>query len=114
MQIHYLEIVTRDVEAVCASYTATCQAKFGEPVPEYGNARTAQLANGGTIAVRAPMRDDETPVVRPYLLVDDIQSAVESATSAGGEIAVPPMEIPGRGMIAIYFLGGNEHAVWQC
>ena len=113
MKIHYLEIVTPELEATCKAYEQILGVSFGEPAPELGNARTAQLAGGGLLGVRAPMRPDEAPVVRPYVLVDDIAAAVERAAAAGAEIALPPMEIPGRGQCAIYLLGGIEHALWQ-
>lgn len=113
MQIEYLEIVTPDVAATCATFAKLYDATFGDPVAELGNARTADLPNGGRIGVRAPLRDDEQPVVRPYLLVDDIESAVETAEANGAMIAHPPMELPGQGMFAIYILGGIEHGLWQ-
>ena len=81
--------------------------------PELGNARTADLEDGGRIGVRAPMRDTEAPVVRPYLLVDDIEAAVKAAETAGAIVAMPPMEIPGGGTFSIYILGGIEHGLWQ-
>ena len=59
------------------------------------------------------MRDTEAPVVRPYLLVDDIEAAVKAAADAGAEIAMPAMEIPGQGRFAIYLLGGIDHGLWQ-
>jgi hypothetical protein len=52
-------------------------------------------------------------VVRPYWLVDDIDAAVAAVVQAGGQIAHPPMEIPGHGTFAIYVLGGNDHGLWQ-
>lgn len=113
MKIHYLEIVTRDVDAVCAGYTAANGAQFGEPDAGLGNARTAALPGGGLLGVRAPLRDSEEPVVRPYWLVDDIEAAVAAAVKAGGVVAHPPMAIPGHGTFAIYFLGGNQHGLWQ-
>ena len=111
--IHYLEIVTPDVDATCDALSAMHGVTFGEPVPEFGNARTAPLTGGGRLGVRAPMRDTEAPVVRPYVLVDDIQGAVEKAAGAGAEIAMPPMELPGQGTFAIYILGGIQHGLWQ-
>ena len=70
--------------------------------------------SGGRIAVRAPLRADEDPVVRPYVLVDDIEAAVEVAEEQGALIAHPPLEIPGgHGTFAIYLLGGNDHGLWQ-
>ena len=59
------------------------------------------------------MRADEEPVVRPYLLVEDIEAAVSAAQAAGAEVAVPPMEIPGHGKFAIYIQGGIEHGLWK-
>lgn len=113
MQIYYLEIVTEEVEAVCAGYAAANGAQFGEPDAGLGNARTAALPGGGLVGVRAPMHETEQPVVRPYWLVDDIEAAVAAAVESGGEVAHPPMEIPGHGKFAIYIQGGIHHGLWQ-
>jgi predicted enzyme related to lactoylglutathione lyase len=113
MRIHYLEIVTHDVDAVCAGYAAAGGLVFGDPDPGLGNARTAALPGGSLVGVRAPLRDSEEPVVRPYWLVDDIESALAAAVTAGGEVAHPPLEIPGHGTFAIYFAGGVQHGLWQ-
>jgi predicted enzyme related to lactoylglutathione lyase len=113
MQIHYLEIVTREVDAVCAAYAAANGVRFGKPDAALGNARTAALPGGGLVGVRAPLHETEEPVVRPYWLVDDIQAAVAAAVEAGGEVAHPPMEIPGHGTFAIYIQGGIHHGLWQ-
>ncbi|MFI0607408.1 MAG: VOC family protein [Anaerolineae bacterium] len=113
MKIQYLEIVTREVDAVCDAYAAALKVQFGEADAGLGNARTAPLAGGGLVGVRAPLRDTEEPVVRPYWLVDDIAAAVAAAVKAGGQLAVPPMEIPGHGTFAIYLQGGNDHGLWQ-
>lgn len=111
--VQYLEIVTPDVDAVCAVYAAANGLEFGPPDAALGNARTAALPGGGMVGVRAPMRADEDPVVRPYWLVDDIEAAVAAAAAAGAEIALPPMELPGHGSCAIYFEGGVQHGLWQ-
>ena len=113
MQIHYLEIVTKEVDAVCAAYAAANGVQFGKPDAGLGNARTAALLGGGLIGVRAPMQETEEPVVRPYWLVDDIGAAVAAALEAGGEVAHPPMKIPGHGTFAIYIQGGVQHGLWQ-
>lgn len=113
MQIHYLEIVAKDVDAVCAAYAAAFDVQFGEPDASLGNARTAALATQGLVGVRAPLHQTEEPVIRPYWLVDDIAAAVALAVEAGGEVAHPPMEIPGHGTFAIYVLGGVHHGLWQ-
>jgi hypothetical protein len=83
MKIQYLEIVTPDVEAVCATYAAAHRVSFSDPTPALGNARTAKLADGGLLGIRAPMHEAEKTVVRPYVLVDDIEAAVAAADKAG-------------------------------
>ena len=113
MQIYYLEIVTTEVDAVCSAYAAAHGVQFGDPDAGLGNARTAALQGVGLVGVRAPMHDTEEPVVRPYYLVDDIEAAVAAAVEAGGEVAHPPMEIPGHGTFAIFALGGVHHGLWQ-
>lgn len=113
MRIHYLELVTKDVDAVCAAYAVANGVKFGEPDAGLGNARTAALPGGGLVGVRAPLHESEETVVRPYWLVDDIDAAVAAAVAAGGEVAHPPLEIPGRGTFAIYIQGGIHHGLWQ-
>ena len=113
IQVHYLEIVTPEVDATCAAYAKLHGVEFSEPEVGLGNARTVALTNGGVIGVRAPMHEPEEPVVRPYLLVEDIEAAAAAAVEAGGEIAHPPMLIPGHGKFAIYIQGGIHHGLWQ-
>ena len=113
MQVHYLEIVTKEVDAVCAAYAAANGLRFGNPDARLGNARTATLPGGALVGVRAPLSDVEEPVVRPYWLVDDIEAAVAAAVGAGAVVAHPPMELPGHGTFAIYIQGGVHHGLWQ-
>lgn len=113
MQVYYLEIVTPEVDETCECYSKLHGVEFSDGEAGLGNARTAELSNGGMIGVRAPMHETEEPVIRPYLLVEDIDAAAEAAALAGGEIAHPPMEIPGYGKFAIFIQGGNHHGLWQ-
>lgn len=113
LRVHYLEIVTPKVDETCVVLAIEHGVVFGEPIAELGNARTTTLKGGGRIGVRLPLRESETPVVRPYFLVNDIEVAVQNAEAEGAEIALPPMMIPGQGIIAIYVLGGIDHGLWQ-
>ena len=113
MQIEYLEIVTPDVDATCAALAQQNETEFSDPVPELGQARLANLSNGGRVGVRAPMAEHETPVVRPYKLVDDIEAASANAQAAGAEFAMLATEVPGQGTFAIYMLGGIQPGLWQ-
>ncbi len=111
--VQYLEIVTADVDTTCSALESVHGVRFGKPVAEFGNARTATLKGGGRIGVRAPMREDEEPVVRPYVLVDNIEAALKAAEAAGGHIAMATTEIPGHGKFGIYILGGIDYGLWE-
>lgn len=113
MKIHYLEIVTPDVDAACTLYSTMHGVTFGDADPNLGGARTAKLDDGGTLGIRAPLRETETPVVRPYVLVDDIDTAVSAASASGAEIAMTPTEIEGYGQFAIVIEGGIESGLWK-
>jgi predicted enzyme related to lactoylglutathione lyase len=113
MQLHYLEIVTTEPDATCSTLAAQHGVTFSEPDADLGGARIADLAGGGRISIRAPMAEHETPVVRPYRLVDDIGAALREAESAGGQIAMPATVIEGQGQFAIYMQGGIQHGLWQ-
>lgn len=112
-QIPYLEIVTSDVEAVCATYSKLHGITFGDSDPALGGALTAKLAHGGMLGVRAPLHDGEKPVVRPYVLVEDIEAAMAVAAKSGAETVVPPMKLEGHGSCAIFLQGGIESGLWQ-
>ena len=113
MKLYYLEIVSSDVEAICTAYEAAHNVQFGEPDEFLGGARTCNLTDGSIVGVRAPLRETEEPVVRPYWLVEDIEKAVKAMQAQGAEIALPPLEIPGKGTFAIYINGAIDHGFWQ-
>ena len=113
MKIHYLEIVTPEVDALCDQYSAVHGMIFGDADANLGGARTATMAGGGMLGIRGPLRETEIPVVRPYVLVDDINAAVDAAAKAGALIALPPMELPGHGTCAVVIQGGIECGLWQ-
>ena len=102
-----------NVEQACTSYAQALEISFSDAISELGGARTATLPNSGTLGIRAPMHDAEEPTTRPYYLVDDIEKAVNDAEKAGAKVAVPPMEIPGRGICAIIMLGSIQSGFWQ-
>lgn len=113
MKIQYLEIVTQNVDATCKRYSLLHNVKFGDCEPNLGGARTAKLSSGGLIGIRAPLRETENPIVRHYILVKDIKATVDFLEKSGGEVAVPPMELPGYGLCAIVIQDGIETGYWQ-
>lgn len=113
MKVHYLEIISHDMEAVCKAYEITHNVSFSQPDQLLGGAKTCTLNDGSIVGVRAPLRDTEAPVIRPYWLVDNIEKTVETLKAEGATIAMEPMEIPSKGTFAIYTLGANDHGLWQ-
>ncbi|MEL6899736.1 MAG: hydroxylase [Cyanobacteria bacterium J06606_4] len=113
MQIHYLEIVTPDVETACALYSKMYGITFSDADDNLGGARTANLADDSKLGIRTPLRDTEEPVVRPYFQVEDIKASIARASESGADIAMMPTEIPGYGQFAIVIHGGIESGFWQ-
>lgn len=112
-KVQYLEIVTPEVEEVCAAFVKSQDVSFSEPVAMLGNARTADMPDGSKLGVRAPMHETELPIVRPYFLVEDIEAAVNAVEESGAMIAHPPLNLDGIGTFAIYIQGGVQFGLWQ-
>jgi predicted enzyme related to lactoylglutathione lyase len=113
MAVHYLEIVSDDVETLTGLYQRLYGLAFGPPDPELAQARVAAHADGTLVGVRAPAGEHERPIMRAYLAVDDIRHAVQQAEAAGAEIAYPPTRLGQRGTFAIVIQGDVEHGLWQ-
>ena len=113
MNIHYLEIVTNDVDALCAAYERVHSLSFGPEDPDLGQARVAVRPDGSLVGIRKPLAAHEQPTMRTYLTVVDIQKAVKEAEEAGAIIAYPPTRQGERGTFAIFIHGDVEHGLWQ-
>lgn len=112
--IHYLEIVTPDVEAARDLYATAYGWRFeAARRQELGNAFVATLPDGSRCGIRAPLHEQEKPIVRSYLRVRNIDRAVAEAGELGAMIALEPTAIAGHGRIAIYRYGGIEQGLWQ-
>lgn len=111
--VHYLEIVSNDVDALTALYERVHGLSFGPEDPDLGQARVATRADGTLVGVRKPLAADESPVVRTYLEVEDIEQAVKKAEDSGATVAYPPTRQGRRGTFAIVFQGEVQHGFWQ-
>ena len=111
--ILYLEIVAQDAEATRDFYSEVYGWRFSDMTPELGNAFVASLPGGSLCGIRSPMHDQEKPIVRTYLRVADINHSLQKAKGLGATIALEPVEISGRGTVAIYLQGGVEQGIWQ-
>lgn len=66
MIIHYLEIVSLDVDAACNAHEIAHSVSFRLPDDLPGGAKTCVLSDDSIVGVRGQLRDTDEPVVRPY------------------------------------------------
>lgn len=111
--IHYLEIVSDEVERTRELLSRAHGWSFGEPQPDLGNAVVAELPGGSRCGIRAPMSPEEQPIVRTYLRVDDVDAEARRAVEHGAMLALAPTQLGAHGTIAIYFIGGIQQGIWQ-
>jgi predicted enzyme related to lactoylglutathione lyase len=113
MAVHYLEIVSNDVDTLTGLYQRIHGLSFGSPDPDLGQARVATAADGTLVGIRKPLAAHEQPIMRTYLVVDDIQQAVKKAEEHGAIVAYPPTRQGQRGTFAIVIQGDAQHGLWQ-
>jgi predicted enzyme related to lactoylglutathione lyase len=113
MAVHYLEIVSNDVDTLTALYQRMHGLSFGAPDPDLGQARVATAADGSLVGIRKPLAAHEQAIMRTYLAVEDIQSAMKNAEDCGAIIAYPPTLQGQWGIFAIVIQGDVQHGVWQ-
>lgn len=111
--VHYLEIVTPDPASTRDLYAQSYGWRFQPMDPALGNAFVAELPGGSLCGIRAPMSNDEKPIVRSYVRVNDLQAAVQSVAQKGAKILLDRMDLPGHGIIAIFEHGGIQQGLWQ-
>jgi predicted enzyme related to lactoylglutathione lyase len=113
MAVHYLEIVSNDVDTVTQLYQRVHGLSFGPPDPELGQARIATQSDGTLVGIRKPLAAHEQPIMRTYLAVEDIQHAAKEAEEHGAIVAYPPTRQGQRGTFAIVIQGDVQHGLWQ-
>jgi uncharacterized protein len=67
-----VEVVTPEVDCTRALHADSFGAAFAEADPLLGGAVVAELPSGSRIGIRAPMHEQETPVVRMDVRVADL------------------------------------------
>ena len=112
MAVHYLEIVTDDVDTLVGLYEHVHGVSFGPPDAHLGQARVAQI-DGTVVGIRKPLAAHEQPIMRTYVEVNDIQQATNKAEESGATLAYPPTRQGDHGSFAIVIQGGVEHGLWQ-
>ena len=123
--VHF-EIPYDDAERAAAFYEAAFgwrTQRFGEEMgnyvvvtttesdPQTGRPTTPGAINGGLFARSGQIPDAHPSVV---IAVDDIESAVQTVASSGGEVLGEPMDIPGVGRYVSFMdTEGNRVALLQ-
>ena len=113
MAVHYLEIVTDEVDTLVGLYQQVYGMSFGPPDPDLGQARVATQSDGTVVGIRKPLAAHEQPITRTYLEVKDIQQATKKAEESGATIASPPTTQGDHGTFAILIQGDLEHGLWK-
>ena len=113
MAVHYLEIVSKDMDALTELYQRMHGLSFDRPEPDLGHARVAPQADGSLVGIRKPLAEHEQPIMRTYIAVKDIEQAVKEAEESGAMIAYPPTRQGNRGTFAIVIKSDVEHGLWQ-
>lgn len=98
----WVDVATTDLRGARDFY----RALFGwesEDGPEEFGGYTMFTRGGKMVAGVGPVMGEGQPVVwSTYLAVDDADKTTEQVTSAGGQVLVAPMTIPGAGRMAVY------------
>ncbi len=111
-EITHVEIPADDVERAKRFYGAVAGWEFSasEGFPDYWLFRTGE-GSGGAIGKRGQSVGD---VVRDYITVDSLATAVETVRANGGTIVSERQEVPGQGHWAtVRDPEGNEIALWE-
>jgi predicted enzyme related to lactoylglutathione lyase len=113
MAVHYLEIVSNDVDTLIGLYQRMHGLSFEPTDPDMGQARVATGPDGTLVGIRKPLAAHEQPIMRTYLAVEDIQQAIKKAEEHGATVAYPPTRQRQRGFFAIVIQGEVQHGLWQ-
>jgi predicted enzyme related to lactoylglutathione lyase len=97
MAVHYLEIVTDDVDTLVGLYQHVHGLSFGPPDPDLGQARVATQSDGTVVGIRKPLAAHEQPIMRTYLEVKDIHRQRRKPRSPARQL---PILQPGRATTA--------------
>jgi predicted enzyme related to lactoylglutathione lyase len=95
--VTWFEITGKDGPALQKFYSDLFGWKVDASNPmNYGMVEGKDGGIGGGIAAS----QDQSSQVTVYVDVDDVQAALDKATSLGGQIVMPPMDVPNGPKIA--------------
>lgn len=101
------ELVTRDLDAATAFYTAVFGWEYD--VQDMGMPGGYHVIRGGDhggwgglMTMPAEMPDQVPNHWMVYFMVADTQATTGKVTAAGGQVVMPPMDVPGVGTMATF------------
>ncbi len=111
-EITHIEFPADDVERAKRFYSAVAGWEFAEMdgLPGYWLFRTGE-GSGGGLGKRG---DSVGQVIRVYVSVDSLETAVAAAEANGGSVITPPSDVPGQGRFAaVRDSEGGEIGLWE-
>ncbi len=99
------ELITTDLTAAKEFYGALFGWTFTETSTIYGNPYLVAL-NDGKVAAGMMLKsgnvvEDVPPCWDPYVTVDDVDASAERVAALGGEVVLPPTDIPNAGRFCV-------------
>ncbi|WP_147820481.1 VOC family protein [Salidesulfovibrio onnuriiensis] len=99
------ELITTDLESAKQFYGALLGWSFTETKTIYGNtylvAHKGAAVVGGMMLRDGNVPEDVAPCWDPYVTVDDVELSAGKVEDLGGEVVLPPTDIPGIGRFCV-------------
>jgi predicted enzyme related to lactoylglutathione lyase len=102
----WYELMTPDADGAKAFYDAVVGWNIGEGAPEFQGYRMIGRSDGGFAGGILPLNDEmqqhgARPMWLGYILVPDVDAALEAIEKRGGRTQMPATDIPNVGRIAM-------------
>ncbi len=97
------ELTTSDPAAAAVFYGKLFGWQVKDPIPDMGDYRIAAIGEAMVAGIMPP--PPASPPMPPhwgcYITVDDTDRSAEKAVALGGQVLVPPMDVPTVGRMAV-------------
>jgi predicted enzyme related to lactoylglutathione lyase len=99
------ELITTDLNSAKEFYGELLGWTFTEGITIYGNPylvihKEGTLV-GGMMLKEGNVSEDVSPCWDPYITVKDVEASAKKAAELGGEVVLPPTDIPNMGRFSV-------------